>query len=520
MKRFLQALPLALPLFVLACSSADGGGEIGEPAKAEQSPGGASTSPTPSTSPSSDADAGPAEAARPEEPALVLAKDLSIDELALYQGVKVQLEKGGIANDDKKVHAIAGREGILRVHVTPAAGWAPREVIAELTLQVEGKEPKVLTATKNVAEASVESDLDSTINIDLPNGALEMGAKYQVRLLTKPGQTGSLKAPRFPAADALAPLDMMDTGEALRVVLVPIKANGYTPDVSEAQIERYRKQLQAMYPVRKVEIKVHAVYSYGGYLGPRGIGISGALDAVTALRKTENADKDVYYYGVFAPTSSWSTYCIGSCTTGLCHLTDPGDTFLRACVGVGFTGTSSAGTMAHELGHAHGIPHAPCGSVAGADDDYPYSGGKIGAWGWDQRTHSLVSPTKHYDFMSYCSPEWISDYAYDRISHRMDYVRKAAAVVGGVSQTYQIVHVQADGSLEWGGDIGLDEPMFGEQHEVDVDYADGTHGKLTGFYYRYGDEGGSLFVPKKSTVRFGELRVAGFGTERRLPALR
>lgn len=515
----MKHLLLALPLFVMACSSADGGaaqGDIGDPSTSQTTPGGDST--PPAVSPEQDGGASKPEAAPPEpEPELVLAKDLAIDEIAIFQGVKVELEKAGVANEDKKVHVVAGREGLLRVYVTPGAGWTAREVIAELTLQVDGKPAKVLTATKTVSAASQDSTLDSTINIDIPKDTLEVGAKYQVRLLTKPGQTGSTKGARFPEGEGMSPMDVWDTGESLKVVLVPIKANGYVPDISDAQIERYRKQLQAMYPVRKIDLKVHAVYSYGGVLGARGVGISGALDAITTLRKTDGVDKDVYYYGVFAPTSSFSTYCIGSCTTGLCHLPGPSDTFLRACVGVGFTGSSSAGTMAHELGHAHGIPHAPCGSVAGADSKYPYAGGKIGAWGYDERTQTLISPTKNYDFMSYCDPAWISDYAFDRIIHRMDYVRKEAAVAFGVSQTYQFVHVLADGTLEWGSDIDLDEPMFGEPHEVTVSNADGSQSKITGYFYPYGEEGGSLLVPKKTGSKLGTLTVAGFGVERHLP---
>jgi len=515
---------LALPLFVLACSSADGAGaygDIGEPSgpgvEDAGSPSGDSTPP----SPSHGEDAAPANetAAPPKEPDLVLVKDLAIEELAIFQGVKVPLEKAGVADEGKKVHVVAGREGLLRVYVAPAAGWSSREVIAELTLKVEGKPDRVLTATKTVTTKSDDADLASTINVELPSGAIEMGAQYQVRLLEKPGRSGTVTSARFPVNEGFSPLDVLDTGESLKVVLVPIKANGYTPDISDAQLDRYRKQLQAMYPVRKVDLKVHAVYEYNGVYA-KGVGIGGALDAITALRKKDAVEKDVYYYGVFTPTSSFSTYCVGGCTTGLCHLTQPGDTFLRACVGVGFTGSSSAGTMAHELGHAHGIPHAPCGGVAGSDSKYPYAGGKIGSWGYDGRTQALVSPSKSYDFMSYCSPEWISDYAFDRIIHRMDYVRKEPSVIGGVSQTYQVVHVLADGTLEWGADIDLDEPMFGEPHEVSVVTPEGAHTKVTGYFYPYADEGGSLFVPKKTGVKLGTIDVAGFGIERHLPVAR
>lgn len=531
MKRPSIAPLLTLVPFVVsitACSAADGGaslGAIGDPPASptgDAGPAGASSDP-PETSPvfaPEDSDAGGEAAPEPpKEPELVPVKELAIEELALFQGVKVPLEKDGVRDDGKKVHVVAGREGILRVYVAPTSAWSAREVVAEVTLQAEGKPATVLTAARTVTAASTDASLDSTINVAIPSGAIEVGMRYRVRLLTKPGQGGTVTRASFPEGDALEALDVWDTGASLKVVLVPVKSNGRVPDVSDEQIARYRKQLQAMYPVRTIDLKVRDVYEYTGTLGAGGSGIYALLDAVTALRKRDGAASDVYYYGVFTPTSTFSTYCSGGCTTGLCHLPGPSDTYLRACVGVGFTGSSSAATMAHELGHAHGIRHAPCGGVSGSDSSYPYTGGKIGSWGIDLRSNTLMSPTKHYDFMSYCGPEWISDYAFDRITHRMDYVRKNPLILGGEARTYTFVHVLADGSLEWGSDITLDEPMFGEPHEVAYVGKDGTRAKVTGYFHPYGEDGGSLLVPKATTA-FDAIEVSGFSTiARRLPAV-
>ena len=517
MKHAVALVSLLTVVAAVGCSGADGT-ITGPGAEAETTDSGATTK-TPET------DAGTPDTATtiedstpppPKEPELVPVKELAIKELALFQGVKVPLAKDGEKLDvTAKVHVVAGREGVLRVYVTPSATWTAREVIAELTLQVEGKDPKVFKANKTVTLASDDALLDSTINIDVPNGAIEKGATFRVRLLTKPGQTGEPAKSVYPTT-GFDTLDVWETGASFKVVLVPVKANGRVPDISPEQIERYRKILQAMYPVQKVELKVRDVWEYGGTLGAGGNGIYGLLDAVTALRKSDGAPKDVYYYGAFAPTSTYSTYCNGGCTTGLCHLPGPSDTFLRACVGVGFTGNSSAGTMAHELGHAHGIPHSPCGSVAGADSKYPYTAGKIGSWGYDERTNALISPSKNYDFMSYCSPEWISDYAFDKIIHRMNYVEKEAFVSGGERTTYQFVRQLPNGKLEWGSDITLDEPMFGEPREVTYVTDRGETGKVTGYFYPYADEGGSILVPKPS-LAMREIRIGSTTIARPLP---
>ena len=65
--------------------------------------------------------------------------------------------------------------------------------------------------------------------------------------------------------------------------------------------------------------------------------------------------------------------------------------------------------IAHELGHNMNLGHAPCGGPSGVDPDYPYFDGTTGAWGYDIQSGSLVSP-QNYDLMSYCSPDWISDF--------------------------------------------------------------------------------------------------------------
>lgn len=65
--------------------------------------------------------------------------------------------------------------------------------------------------------------------------------------------------------------------------------------------------------------------------------------------------------------------------------------------------------IAHELGHNMNLGHAPCGGPSGVDPDYPYFDGTTGAWGYDVLSGSLVSP-QNFDLMSYCSPDWISDF--------------------------------------------------------------------------------------------------------------
>jgi hypothetical protein len=93
--------------------------------------------------------------------------------------------------------------------------------------------------------------------------------------------------------------------------------------------------------------------------------------------------------------------------------------------GAGGVGTGSAGegvTMAHELGHACGLPHSPCGVVGDptypAYEPYDPAGqpkASIGEYGLNINTGDIMSPSTHKDWMSYCGPEWVSLYNYGRL---------------------------------------------------------------------------------------------------------
>ncbi len=86
--------------------------------------------------------------------------------------------------------------------------------------------------------------------------------------------------------------------------------------------------------------------------------------------------------------------------------------------------------IAHELGHNMNLLHAPCGGPDFLDNGYPYPDGTIGAWGYDFRDGSLVSSGTP-DLMSYCSPEWVSDYHFtNALRFRLlDETRTAARIV-------------------------------------------------------------------------------------------
>ena len=85
--------------------------------------------------------------------------------------------------------------------------------------------------------------------------------------------------------------------------------------------------------------------------------------------------------------------------------------------GVSAGGVGNGVTMAHELGHHCGFPHAPCGGVGTPDAAYPAyepydpantPQASIGEYGLDIANGNIMSPATFKDMMSYCGPKWIS----------------------------------------------------------------------------------------------------------------
>jgi hypothetical protein len=76
--------------------------------------------------------------------------------------------------------------------------------------------------------------------------------------------------------------------------------------------------------------------------------------------------------------------------------------------------TGAPGTIAHELGHNWGRAHAPCGGPNGVDPAYPYPNARIGVYGFDIVSRQVVDALTR-DVMSYCSPDWVSDYTYEGV---------------------------------------------------------------------------------------------------------
>lgn len=98
---------------------------------------------------------------------------------------------------------------------------------------------------------------------------------------------------------------------------------------------------------------------------------------------------------------------------------------VTGCEGGGIAAGSNGDTigLAHEVGHACGLQHAPCGNARRTDPNYPAyepydpantARASLGEYGLDVSNGTIHRPTER-DFMSYCQ-NWISLYHHAQLS--------------------------------------------------------------------------------------------------------
>jgi hypothetical protein len=428
-------------------------------------------------------------------PKLVAAPGVTINEIAVYQGVKVPLMAGGMPATSQ-TPIVVGRDAMLRVFVTTDASYNGQPVTARLKLSDTGTP---IDVTKTVSGASSDGDLNSTFNIDIPGASITETFQYSVLLGQESAASGGNPGAAYPAT-GLQPVGAQSSGTTLKVELIPVQyaadGSNRVPDTSPQQLDLYRNSFFGTYPAASVEISVHAPLVWSQTISAFGGGWDTLLNHISDLRQTENVPIDKYFYGIFNPSDSFDQFCGGGCVLGLGNLGQATDNYTHAAIGIGWTGNLSLTTAIHEIGHTHGREHAPC-DVSPADGAYPYPGGQIGGWGYDLIQKTLLQPTTA-DFMGYCEPMWVSDYTFRALFNRMKTVNGAYIhfPAESLDRTYDRVMIGQDGSLKWIAPIKMKTPPMAQTTQVVLETPAGDQ-SVDGQLYRYDHlAGGVLFWPQ------------------------
>jgi hypothetical protein len=393
------------------------------------------------------------------EPYLPSTCEVELSEVAVYQSVKISLGTGDTAVATPSAAVIAGKPALFRVFLTPTAAAPVEGVTVRLTIQ-SGAGQRTYDRTGTVAATSRDDDPASTLDLAVAKEDLQPDARASVEIVAPSHCAGSPRT-RLPRQGELA-LRPRSIGP-LRVRLVPLRydadGSGRLPDTSPAQLQSFQDALLAMFPVSTVEFSVREPVPMSVALGPK-TGWSTVLDVVRQTRAKDRPADDIYYFGLVAPADTHARYCGSGCTTGVSFTPREVNSGNQASVGLGFTGAIAVEALVHELGHAHGRAHAPCGRPDRPDPDFPYPEALIGVWGYDARgSGQLRSPELTRDIMGYCGPRWVSDYTYRGLTERSAQVNHLDAPLvasrlidstAGSDPRWRTLILGADGAITWG----------------------------------------------------------------------
>jgi len=429
-----------------------------------------------------------------------LAVGVNIHEVAAFQAVKVRLFGDGQLQADRSAPLVAGRQTLIRIYLEPDGAPDGTEVQALLALD-DGTRMESGTVLNG---PSSEADPDSSIQFMLPADRVQTSTRLSVRLVDPtqaPVADGQDHPARVPRAGGLLDLAAEECGGALELVIVPVRydtdGSGRLPDLGEAALDDIAALLHAVYPLEQIQLTVHEAlpWDHGLSLLTRNFKFGQLNEELVELKENDGAPSSTYYYGMVAPAETFADYCFYSCVTGQGWVVDdPADGSIRVGSGLGFAGERWIWTLLHELGHLHGLGHAPCGTAGEAG--YPYGDGSIGSWGFDERTGAFLNP-ELTDFMGYCSERWISDYNYDRLLDRIQAVGALGRAPAPAPQTLRFLSLDADGHIRWGKAISMPPPTGQPKVEITFLASNGVPlAEGAAFWLAAGDGSQTLLIPK------------------------
>lgn len=329
---------------------------------------------------------------------------------------------------DNAVTLIASKPAWVRVYVR--SGWFTGDipgVTGTITLRqrilgflwqniatLTPEPPGSVTARSNPPYATERGTLGYTLNFIIPAALLCGNMRLDVQISTPGGWT----ATRSVYINATLQ-------QTLRLAGIMVGYNGPTstaggaPNITLAAPALADLQTTSAWTLLTFPVRSAATYrtagtvtwnlpltdppSCSGCCSPNWVSLN---TAVQAVRVADGNRTDVLYYGLMANGIPMGP--IIGCNSG----------------GVSTGSIGDGVTMAHELGHACGRPHSPCGTPGDpaypAYEPYDPAGtpmASIGEYGLDISNGAIKPPNTFKDFMSYCGPRWVSLFVYGRLTN-------------------------------------------------------------------------------------------------------
>lgn len=397
---------------------------------------------------------------------------LSIRSITLTQTLEVPLMQGGrsVPGGERAAPIVAGKRALLRVFVDLEEGFSARSMLGVLDLSSPSGDDTLLSEGA-IGVSSTQEDLTTTFNFEIEARDLEPSTTYRVRVL----EADTSPVARFPETEA-APL-VAAGADTLELVLVPMIAGGFAPLMGAAEQAALERRLLALLPVNRVKLTLADAVTLGYPVRADGDGWDEALDSIYELRAAAEPEPHVFYYGMLAPSTSFGAYCNSDCQTGYSVIPEPHEDYYRGSIGVtvfqdGSGAADAWDTLIHELGHALGRSHSTCGVGSDVDDDYPYGAGPTSnlgpTYGWDFDASRLIKPRQFRDVMGYCAPVWVSDYTYQGMFERLQYIaaERFQALAWAPPDLYRVARIGRKGGSGWRSDRPSRRGPGGERRAV------------------------------------------------------
>jgi len=299
-----------------------------------------------------------------------------------------------------RAQLVAGKPGIVRAFIKANQNGIDAPVV---NLYIEKRNGDVtrykMPGPATVPKKPSEADLGSTYNFEFDEGFLKPGMKMYVKVDRK-DQTFELEEGnnRYPNSG----FTNVKSRNLPKMKVTVVRAQGHSMSKSEAKA-LFQKTFQ-VHPVADWDIDMYpGTYTCQGCVG--GPSFNNWIQLLNEIAALQQADPDGRMYHAIVPYNYGASIGVG---------------------GLGFIGWPAAvsipldETIAHETGHNLNLLHVDCGGPQGPDPDYPYAGGGLGNWGYNPVTGDTYDPDVYVDLMTYCQPEWISDYSFDKaLNHRM-----------------------------------------------------------------------------------------------------
>jgi hypothetical protein len=339
--------------------------------------------------------------------------DLYISNIEITQAVQ---------NISTPVSLVAGRPSVARVYARTSGSTQVGNIYASLVAYKNGTRLGKLTSGSGSAYLQTDS---------LDNLRASATKSFNFTLPTNWTVTGNLTLAAnidiYNTAQELSEVNTttlqytFNTVPVLNVQVVPINYTNYDgvvyPHVDTSVIQNWLQEgLFRMYPVSQVNLSYHSAIDFNGDLAYTDGDWSNLLDLVDSLKMSESQPEATVYFGVIPMLANGGTWFdSGGGVVGYGYVGYRASIAVeKTTIPIGYGQTWALhgdDYAAHEIGHNLGMDHTPCN--VSSPYQYPYANGAIGQYGFYVKDQVVMDKNRP-DIMSYCEPEWVSDFTYQR----------------------------------------------------------------------------------------------------------